>query len=167
MSDGENMKLYKKICVPALVFVSLLVMCGCNNASTKIDLGKIETDNVIKFHICDSTKSYLFICTKDFEVVTYDKLTEEIKISECTEKQKSFIRVFLNYIKENEQYDIDSEFSVNDFLQVRFYLDNKEYSFVYGTSPNPYVNMLIEQIIGCCDKDIQEELVPYPASLRQ
>jgi hypothetical protein len=50
---------------------------------------------------------------------------------------------------------------------VNLQIDDQNYLFTYGASKNPYVNMLVELVIGCSGyKNAQEALVPYPSTFR-
>lgn len=146
------------------VFVCLFCFVGCNN--NNIETLKYSEENILEFNIRRPGETYFFSYTKDKKIVVHNENKKVLSISD-TDDCQDIIDSYLDNIKKSSQEDIEFDLLVYDFWTVTFNLDEQQYHFVYGASQNPYVNMLIELIIGCSDcKEAQESLVPYPSTLR-
>ncbi len=157
----------KKILCLSLSFILVLLLYGCNNSSDNVNLENYKDNYIVEFEIISPTDSFLFIYTKDHEVVTFDEVNNKTVISTVEEHNQWLIASFIDCISQSETNDIEFDPGVNDFPEVILYFDDNQYHFTYGVSGEPYVNMLIELIIGCSNYEPAEKsLVPYPSTFR-
>lgn len=160
------MSVLKKYICLFLITVMFLLINGCN-ANTQINsYEEYEKNSIVKIAISNSYESYYFICTENFQIVTCDDRGGKIVITEADKLDKHFLTSCLDSIIEDD-INIGSEVSVNDYYFVTLYIEDKEYNFTYGLSSNPYANILVEMIIGSSDyKPVKESLVPFPSTFR-
>lgn len=143
----------------------LFCFAGCNNVNN-IQTQKYSDENILEFNIRRPGETYFFSYTSDKKIVVHDENKKVLSVSD-TDDCQDIIDSYLDNIKNSSKEDIEFDLVVYDFWEVTLSLGKQEYRFVYGASKNPYVNMLIEVIIGFSDcKKAQESLVPYPSTFR-
>ena len=159
------MSFYKKLVYLCFAFCVFFLFNSCCLNNENIDYEEYEKNSLFSISIHDASEGYVFICTKDYEIITHDYLKNETVKSNCTDIQIVFIDMLLkNIVNENPE---NTEFSVDDYWATNLYIGENEYYFTYGISNNPYINMLVELVIGASDyEDAQETLVPYPSTFR-
>ncbi len=149
-----------------LILLSCLLF-GVSGCAYNADSEKPEYSdtNVLEFTIIGPGREYNFFYTDDNKVVVIGA-DEQILCVADVEERKDLIDFCLENIKGYSQAG-ELDFVVNDFWDVELRLYNQKYHFVYGASQNPYINILVELIVGGCDcKEVQDVLVPYPSTFR-
>ena len=156
-----------KILCLSLIIILMFSFIGCNNSNDNVNLETYKDNAVFFFEIFNPSHSFLFIYTKDHKVVTFDEIENKTVVSTVEEHNQWLIASWLDSISQCEANDIEFNPGANDVSEVILHLNDNEYYFTYGVSEEPYVNMLVELIIGCSNCEAAEDnLVPYPSKFR-
>ena len=170
-------KTFLKFSSVIVTFLFLLLSCTYNSNGTKeIDINIDEQDYIIKFSMNGPMllERYIFILTPDNEVVAgyinEKNNIEKIKIP-LNEFQLTHIKYYSDKVLSLSKQDIECYVNETDQWVVNIEFGDVTATFDYGASDSSSVNILLEQIIGCCDSEkslkTKQNLQPFTFRTRK
>lgn len=146
------MKIFKMISVCICVMFAFSSCSIGDNENPKLDFE--TTEYIIKFDISNQTAHYIFVLTPENKVLAYyediHKKYEEISV-DLVDLHIAHMDPYVENVLSLEPKEIEGYVNLTDFWQVKMYYNDMEAIFDYGASKSTDVNILLEQIIGCCD----------------
>lgn len=161
----------KLLCLTCSV---ILLLTSCNITSTKNnkDFDIEQEEYVISFGMVGPMlcKKYLFLLTPDNRILA-EYVDENHKIhkfqTELNELQLNRMNQYIEEVLTLKEEDISGFIGISDFWYCTINFNEVSANFDYGASNSTAVNLLLEQIIGCCDAEKSLETVDnlIPASV--
>ncbi len=152
----------------------ILFLTSCNIASAKIenDFNIEEEEYLIRFTMVGPMlyKKYMFVLTPDNKILA-EYVDENHKIhkykTELNELQSGGMNQYIEEVLTLKEEDITRFIAISDFWYCTINFNDVRANFDYGAANSTAVNILLEQIIGCCDGEKTLETVDnlLPASV--
>lgn len=152
-----------------------MFLCGsCNtNNNDSVSLNIDNADFVVKFDLIGPSEHYVIVLTQNNKVLAYyensQKYYEEICV-ELDDTHTTFIYPYLEKALNLSADEIEGYVNMSHFYMVTMYYNNQKTTFNYGASASIDVNILLEQLIGCCNFEsnrAKENLKPAGAYFRE
>lgn len=143
-----------------LAFSVILIFTSCNIANPKNenDFNIEQEEYLIKFIIIGPMlyEKYMFLLTPDDRLLAeyVDKNHKIHKFqAELNKPQLNLMKQYVDEVLTLKEDDITGYVNFSDFWECSISFDDVEAHFSYGASKNLSVNILLEQILGCCDSE--------------
>ena len=122
-----------------------------------------SAEYVLKYEVWNQNAQYIFVLTPENTILAQYKDSEsnyeDISV-ELKEKQVSMMKPYVDEILTLSKEDIIGYFYVTDFWYVKLCFANKEIWYDYSASENASVNLILEEMIRCCDFENNKFLLP-------
>lgn len=147
-----------KILCLACSFIIILTSCNMAIKNDENDFNIEQEEYIIRFRMTGPMlyKKYMFILTPDNRILA-EYVDENHKIHKfqtvLNEAQISYMEEHINEVHSLTEEDIKGYSGYTDQWHVYIQFEDVEASFDYGISKSPSVNILLEQILGCCDSE--------------
>lgn len=138
----------------SLILCVLLVFSSCNINNLKTLSGEKESEYIIKFEISNMSSHYVYSLTEDNKIFAYyedEDLNFEEIVVELTEFNLSYMNPYIEKVLTLKEDEIEGFVHITDFWRVTLYCEKQKVEFDYGASKSTDVNILLEQVIGCCN----------------
>ncbi len=151
-------KAFIKLLCLACSFILILTSCTAFNNQKEPDFNIDEEEYLIKFIITGPMlyKKYMFVLTPDNRILA-EYVDENHKIHKfqtvLNEAQISYMEEHITEVLSLTEEDIKGYSGYTDQWYIYIQFEDVEASFDYGISKSPSVNILLEQILGCCDAE--------------
>ena len=165
----------KLLCLACSVII-LLTSCNITSTKNNKDFDIEQEEYVISFGMVGPMlyKKYLFLLTPDNRVLA-EYVDENNKIykfqTDLNELQLNRMNQYIEEILTLKEEDITGFIGISDFWYCTISFKDVQANFDYGASNSTAVNLLLEQLIGCCDSEESlktvENLQPLPSLLRK
>lgn len=168
-------KIFIKFLCLACLFIFVLTSCNSTtNINKKSDFNIDEEEYIISFSMVGgyAGNCYTFILTPDNRLLAEyktGKTTQQVEIK-LNEHQIGLMEERINEVLTLTEDDIEFFVGISDYWRCTISYNDIEASFDYGVSKSPSVNILLEQMLGCCDSEkslkTEENLQSRPPSYR-
>lgn len=156
-----------------LAYSFIFILTSCNTTSTKCEnnFNIEEEEYLIRFTMVGPMlyKKYMFVLTPDNRILA-EYIDENHKIhkfqTDLNELQLNRMNEYIEEVLTLKEEDITGFIGISDFWYCTISFKDVQANFDYGVSSSTAVNLLLEQIIGCCDGEKTLETVDnlIPAS---
>ena len=165
-------KTFIKLLCLACSFIFILTSCNITSAKDENDFDIEQEEYLISFGMVGPMlhKKYLFLLTPDNKILA-EYVDENHKIhkfqTDLNELQLNRMNQYIEEILTLKEEDISGFIGISDFWYCTINFNEVIANFDYGASNSTAVNLLLEQIIGCCDAEKSFETVDnlIPASV--
>lgn len=149
--------IFKILCF-ACSFIFVLTSCNTAIKNDENDFNIGQEEYLIRFTMTGPMlyEKYMFILTPDNKILAeYIDKNNKIKKAqiELNEPQLSNMEVYINEVLSLTEDDITGYVAYTDYWHVYIQFSDVEAAFDYGASKNLSINILLEQILGCCDSE--------------
>ncbi len=149
-------KAFIKLLCLACSVILILTSCTAFSAKKEPDFNIDEEEYLIRFTITGPMlyKKYMFVLTPDNRILA-EYAEENHKIHKfqtvLNEAQISYMEEHITEVLSLTEEDINGYSGCTDQWYVYIQFEDVAASFDYGISQNLSVNILLEQVLGCCD----------------
>ena len=167
--------LIKLLCL-ACSFVVLLTSCSTAIKKEDNDFDIEQEEYIISFGMVGPMlyQKYLFLLTPDNRILA-EYVDENHKIhkfqTELNDLQLTHMNQYIEEVLTLKEDDIQGFMGISDFWYCTINFKDVHTTFDYGASKSTAVNLLLEQIIGCCDAEkslkTAKNLKPAPIFYRE
>lgn len=153
----------KVLLIFGLILAMLFICSSCEQQADMQNLNVESAEYVLKYEVWNQNAQYIFVLTPENTILAQYKDSEsnyeDISV-ELKEKQVSMMKPYVDEILTLSKEDIIGYFYVTDFWYVKLCFANKEIWYDYSASENASVNLILEEMIRCCDFENNKFLLP-------
>ena len=149
----------------------MFLFSSCNLQNPKTEVRNNDIEYIMRFDISNHIEHYVFYLIQDNKIIAYyedaNSNYEELYV-ELSDYNISLMDSRIEEVLTLDEDDVEGYECITDFWLVTLDYNNKKAVFDYGASKSTNVNILLEQIIGCCNfkKAKKDLLLPVGSYFR-
>ncbi len=166
-------KTFLKLLSLLISIVIIFTTCIIINEKAKVDFDVESQEYLIRFTLTGPMlyDRYCFILTPDNRILAaYANEYKKTKKAEIQldERQRIYMKEYINQVLTLKEDDITGFVKYSDAWTCIVEYKNVKAYFDYGVCESVAINILLEQIIGCCDseKELKTKELLHPETTR-